>query len=372
MVNVIIFISFALSGVYFWSSGIPQISHILLVFLSFILFFKTKKIYSASENKYLYGFVFYAATVNLLYYLIYYDLQFIASSVQIVFNLVIFVSVTSILIYYKNALDYVVYGVVVGVIIQWVVYFFGLGNYSLAPRYAGTFNDPNQMAYWLIASFSIFWIARRKFLPSKLLILFMVVSFLFFVILTMSRSAFLAIAFFLIAFLGYKYTKFFILMAVFSIIVSSVSLSTLFITTDNYIEDDVIIDRLLNVDVYKQADERGYTRFIQYPEYVFLGSGQGEHSRFNQLKSPTYLNVEMHTTWGGVLFYYGVIGFTMLMLFLRGIILKADPYNRIILLSTFCYALSTYSFRTPVFWLLLSVLVSTPFVIGKISEENNQ
>ncbi len=360
IISFLLFLSFSLSGVYFWSSGIPQISHLLFALLSFYYTFSLGKFYSKKYYKYLYFFVFYSLLVNVIYFLQYYNYQFLSSSVQIVFNCIIFVSVTSLIIYRPSTLKVIVYGVVFGYTIQWLVYFLGLGNYALAPRYAGTFNDPNQMAYWLLASFSIFWLTKPIVKSRKFIAFFMTFSFLFFVLLTISRSALLAVVFFLVSFFAYRYTKTFIIGCV-SVLIVSISVSSVVLTTNSIIEDEVVLDRLTNINWHKQADERGYTRFFDYPEYVFLGGGQGEHNRFNQLKDPVYLYVEMHTTWGGLLFYYGIPGFASMILFFILILKESSPYNRILLISTFCYAFTTYSFRTPIFWLLLAVIVGTNF-----------
>lgn len=58
-------------------------------------------------------------------------------------------------------------------------------------------------------------------------------------------------------------------------------------------------DKLLN---------RGYTRFIDYPKYLLLGAGERRNDRFND-------EYEFHSSYGSILWGYGIIGFMLLFMF---------------------------------------------------------
>lgn len=49
---------------------------------------------------------------------------------------------------------------------------------------------------------------------------------------------------------------------------------------------------------------RGYDRICKYPEYLLFGAGEGAHYRFAE--KSLFLG-EIHSSWAGVLFYYGII-----------------------------------------------------------------
>ncbi|MFT5848653.1 MAG: hypothetical protein ACI902_002729 [Psychroserpens sp.] len=347
----------SLSGIYLWSSGLPQISHLLFILLTVIFFSLNGSLYFKKRFLIIIVFTIYAYIINFYFFVIGNDTQFVSTNLQLIFNVYILIFFYSILCNYVNSPKWVVTGIIIAFSIQWIVLLLGLGNYSLYPRYSGTFNDPNQMAYWLLCLYSMYLLLGSRLQYSRISKVFLGGSFFVFVILTISRSAFIAIVFFAVCHIAIRIvrSKRRAIQFIFFII-STISIGT-FILQSNFITNDVILDRVLNVDFKKQVEERGYTRFVDHPDFIILGSGQGNHKRFNIEKEQAFLNVEMHTTWGGLLFYYGIIGFSLVLLFLFINFFNATPESKIIMLSTFVYGLSTYSFRTPVFWLLLAVFM---------------
>lgn len=368
MFNISLILFVAFSGVYLWQSGLPQLSHLVILFASTIFISKVKKIPFTKSYFLLFAFLVYSFVINFYYFVIYEDLQFVISSIQVFFNFYLLIIVVAMLGKVGNAYSSIVFGVVIGYTIQWFVLLLGIGNYTLYPRYSGTFNDPNQMAFWLLSTYSIFLSLKDWVKINNYFSIFLHLSFLIFISMTISRSAILAIIFFTVVFFLWKILKsskiYFFLLSL--LVFLFLSIIPLFL---QHTSENIVIDRLTNLELEKQADERGYTRFSEYPEYIILGSGQGEHKRFNAKKSPDFLNVEMHTTWGGLLFYYGLFGFVSIAIFLLTVLLKVSSFNRIVLLSTFVYGISTYSFRTPIFWFLLAVFISIGLSMRK--ENNN-
>ena len=357
MIKYTLLLYFSLSGLYLWQSGLPQLSHIILLIIIYIYSLFINRLIFKVDFLLLAFFVIYSFGVNIVFYCIYFDIQFLTSTFQIIFNGIIFIFLYSLLHVLPKSKQFVLWGIVLAYLIQWLVLMLGLGETKFFPRYAGTFNDPNQMAYWFIATLVCYYLLREK--SSGWLHLFISGSFLIFVVLSFSRSAFLGLLFYIVglAVLGAsKNLKLFF----FSILLIFGIASVLFLSN---IENggsnkklDIIVDRVFHIDFKKQADERGYTRFTEFPEYMLLGSGQGEHKRFNRLKDPSYLNVEMHTSWGGLLFYYGLPGFISIFLLIVFGLGNLSGKTKLLVLSTFVYGLTTYSFRTPIFWVLLSVV----------------
>lgn len=50
---------------------------------------------------------------------------------------------------------------------------------------------------------------------------------------------------------------------------------------------------------------RGYTRFLEYPEYIFLGAGEALNERFETKNG-------FHSSYGSILWAYGLVGFILL------------------------------------------------------------
>jgi hypothetical protein len=101
---------------------------------------------------------------------------------------------------------------------------------------------------------------------------------------------------------------------------------------------------------------RGYVRIWTHPEYLFFGAGEGAYGRF-VLDGP-YLGhaIELNSSWGTVLFCYGVVGLT-LFLMLLWTILRPAPWKH----WFYFFAVSSYGFthqglRFPPFWILLDLI----------------
>jgi len=100
-----------------------------------------------------------------------------------------------------------------------------------------------------------------------------------------------------------------------------------------------------------QVEGRGLFSFLDYPQYLIFGAGQGAHWLYN----PT--GNEIHSTWLGILFYYGIIGISLFLIFLYQIFKKLSLSNKMILLGPMLYGFTTYSARTIIFWFLLAAFL---------------
>lgn len=355
--------AFFLAGIFFipfylWSSGLPQISHLFLLMSFATYFIAQRTVRFDSINLLLMAFICYIFIINSFYFIEHYDFEFLVSSFQLLFNFIIFYLVSRYLIddrfIFKRFL--IIYSF--SSMIQLVVYFIGAGNIEFYPRYSGTFNDPNQMAYWCLTSLVVI-VLLKSFLAlsnKSFVALLFVYSFLLYI--TLSRSALLSlffVALILIAEIIIKNPSRFVLIFLLLII--------FFLLNDvgefyKALAFDLTIAERLNVDLVSQADERGYSRFKDYPEYLLFGSGQGYHERFNMNKDFDYRSIEMHSTWAGLLHYYGVVGCFLFLIFLGAIFSRLSLQEKLLLCSTFIYGFFTYSLRSPNFWIILAVFYS--------------
>lgn len=354
-----LFLGVLLSGIYLWDSGIPQLGHLFLLLGLTVYLISGGELKVTGANRYLILFAVYSAIINVFYYLISNDWRFIISTAQILFNVMIYMFVLLMLDNYYSAQSRIVIAIWGCLLVQLCVYSTGQGNYTYFPRYSGTFNDPNQMAYWLLCSFAILVLLGWKNKTTPLISMIALFIYLFLLALTMSRSAFLGGCILLATVFARYIFRLSRTYLYFSLIFMALFLPIV-IYSLNQLEninftDIELLKRVFETDVVDQADERGYTRIVNFPEYLLLGSGQGGHERFNQNKIPEFISLEMHTTWGGLLHYYGIIGFSIILTFLVKLFNGADKYLLFIIISTFVYGFSTYSFRTPIFWILLAV-----------------
>ena len=343
----LILFSFFLSQFYFWSSGVPQFSH-LFIMGALLLFFSKKSEINIEYSSIILLFVGYTICVNFAWYLIILDYSYMMSTVYWIFNLLFFLLMTNlnqvqVKFFYEKLLFLIPVSYIIGIII-WVI---GLGRYDFEPRYNGLFNDPNQMAFWVLSTCAIYlYISGSNF--KKIIVYFLA---LFLILLTMSRSASIG---FLMLTLGFIFSQkgdldkrilvFFGTLVCFSILGYFLYILGAF--------DSVVLRFVEGFDQRNsQAEGRGLLNFLDYPQYLIFGAGQGAH----WLYSP--VNNEIHSTWLGILFYYGIIGVTLFLIFLYQIFKKLSLSNKIILLGPMLYGFTTYSARTLIFWFLLAAFL---------------
>ncbi len=339
MGEFLFFSSYFTSKFYIFDSGLPQPSHFLILFL--ILFFLIKKLELKKDLSLqaLSIFISYIIIVNLIWAIISDSQTYIVSMIFWIFNYLTFIVFTNIEKFRFNILQYLILVSFSIIVLCWVL---GLGRYNFNPRYNFYFNDPNQLAFWVLCSLSVYLIK-----PNKLSLLAILLGLLI-IISSMSRSALLGV---ILIFIGYlsniRLNLKGILLKVISLFLLVLSLT--FITFTNQEEIMFVIDRFSETDVEDQADVRGYTALIKYPEYLLFGAGQGEYDRFSST------NHEIHSNWAGLLFYYGFIGLTIFSIFLWSILSKLSLYEKIIFLAPLVYGFSTYGLRTSIFWFFLAV-----------------
>ncbi|MFA5702716.1 MAG: hypothetical protein WC982_04265 [Advenella sp.] len=339
--NILISLSLFLSQFYVFSSGIPQPGHIVLA-LSIGLFFITKNIKNKNEySNILLILIFYISLVNLIWSLLSSSTSYIISLAYWIFNLILFLYITNNNINF----NYIQKTILTSLIFMILIWALGLGRYDFYPRYNGLFNDPNQMGFWVLCSLSIYLLK-----PNKYQILVLCLG-LFLIILTMSRSAIVGILFIFIGYLlNSKFTINAILLKTLSFMALIISLSYIFIVSADEIQ--FIADRLVETKMGEQAEIRGYTALLKYPEYLFFGGGQGEYFRFSST------NHEIHSTWAGLLFYYGIVGTSLFLFLLYKIFSQLYLHEKLIFLGPLIYGFSTYGARTIIFWYLISLYIN--------------
>ncbi|AJE47158.1 hypothetical protein [Celeribacter indicus] len=100
--------------------------------------------------------------------------------------------------------------------------------------------------------------------------------------------------------------------------------------------------------------ERGYDRIYEFPQYLLFGAGEGGLSRFGIEAA-----LELHSTFGTLLFSYGIIG---LLLFLSMIWIAARGATLVelaVLAAPLAYSVTHHGFRFSAFWLFITIFLMT-------------
>jgi len=127
-----------------------------------------------------------------------------------------------------------------------------------------------------------------------------------------------------------------------------------------YSEKRVVLARILNTgqDSDDNLAGRGYSRIVDCYDYLFFGAGEGLDFRFNN-------PIELHSTFGTLLFCYGLIGLYIIVRLMRLIICKLGFEALIYFLPLTIYSLSHNGLRSPLLWLFLMLVCADDILVVK-------
>ncbi|MFN4073651.1 MAG: hypothetical protein ACK4G4_09610 [Thermus sp.] len=380
-----------LTPFYLWESGLPQLSHMLgVVVVVLLLLLRRRFLWQSKVMVPAALFAVYASVVNLIVYLFYGDWHTLVSSLYYLYNFGLLWAVLQ--IFYLDAsramnLTRVVFLALIG--LQVAAFAFGKGRFFGESRFMGTFNDPNQLAHWLLWAVIIVLVSdyslRFKLTWWSWLALVLGAVAL---LASASRSGLLGFATIVLG-VGIYYVfhgirlrgrvaeKLLVALPVSVFIVALGLLVTLLGTSDERasgLQEKLAQQALFYVDRVKEGiskgeqnlEERGYDRLWKFPEYLFLGAGEGANERWAE--ETTFLG-EIHSTLAGVVFYYGLPGVALIVLLIWQVWVSLPRvWLRVLLLAPLVYSLGTYNLRNSMFWLGLAIL----WAVGKVLREESR
>ncbi len=94
---------------------------------------------------------------------------------------------------------------------------------------------------------------------------------------------------------------------------------------------------------------RGYDRITNHPEYLVFGAGEGGYNRFD-----TFIDGhEMHSSFGTIIFSYGIPGTVLFVFFIFSLLKKLPWYYVVYSLPLFSYGVTHMGLRFTIFWVAL-------------------
>lgn len=347
-INIIVFflsLSFFMSQFYVWDSGTPQPSHIFVVF--FILSFVLKRsVLDISSIKILLLFTIYVIINNIVWFFINdFSQSYLDSIMYWVFNFSFYLFLINLGgnkdIFFKAVLNIIFFSY----LLIFFLWFIGFGRYDYYPRFNGFFNDPNQMAFWILSTCSIYLCISKKNYSNIAVYLLTV----FLILLTLSRSALLGIPFLTLALItkqkGSLSKK---------IALTAISFFTLlvifYMTYKEGFFDNIILRFFEGVEEKdKQIGDRGFDLLLEFPEHLLFGAGQGGYDIYSSTGH------EIHSTWLGILFYYGIFGLLLFLFFLYNIFKRLTFSEKMLFIAPMVYGFTTYSVRNTIFWFFIGI-----------------
>lgn len=354
LAKIFFFIAMQLAPFYLFPSGTVQLSQMVFIAFSTIVIFKYKAFHFSQKyfnlGKLLIVFVVYIGFIQGYYYMTTDDIVFLKVFIFYLYSLFVFLLMLYVFYKDKAYMKLLYYSSSISLVLLGVLYLalYGTGQ----PRATLFFNNPNQLAYYVLLNISIVMhlffnvkISKNRFLLSASLftsIVLMLAS------ISKAGLAALALLFFIFGFKNKKifFLAFFlVLVGIFIFIYYSQELQLLQSATD----------RITNSTGRAHEGfliERGYIRIFEYPEYLLFGAGEGMNDRFNSI-------LEIHSFFGNIVFSYGIIGLGLFLYFIY-YLYKLTSYQTIILLMPlFLYGIVHNSIRNPLFWIYCSLLFVT-------------
>jgi hypothetical protein len=346
-----------ISPLYLFPQGMPQVADFVLALgalptLALAFLNDQKKV----NMTYMFGFGFAILTVavNLLNYLYFPHQRFLLSAIYYVYNFIVFIYVVRLFRqegdFLVNLTRYAIYGAVL-LQLFWVLFL--PGNHGF--RETGSFNNPNQLAYWslLMAGMLVLIRHKQRFSWAD----WSVMGILgFFEVLALSKSGLITFPVFLSALLFSgqipKILRAVLLMGlVFVLIFLAFDRS---IITPSFLHEGnavfTALERLENIG-QEQDDSfegRGYYRLFSYPEYILVGAGEGAYTRFDEPR-------ELHSGLATILFSYGILGFLLFSGFLATVFFHRPYYYLLILIPVLMFSVSSHTIRFTHTWVFFAL-----------------
>jgi len=367
--DILLLIGILLLPFYIFPSGSIQPSHAFLITgATLFVLFGSRLFLELREVLAGFFLAFYILLVGFTWYLLIGDTAPAIGALQHAINVFISIAIVARARQFFSLYQrFVPLAFLLGLIFQVTWYVFGIGMYG-GTRFLGTFNDPNQLAYWVICMAGVSLIIAR---PNTSVLTLIMVLATFTLILTKSRSGFIGFApifaLFSFSIIFYVFSKsrfrgtatfLFLLVGLYIFVFAQFFGLLSFDETYTFFLNETLVfwQRLEMLDINNQLELRGYDRFRFYPDYVIFGAGQGGGFRFPLVAYP---EVEIHSTIVGFLFYYGMIGFGFALFFLIIVFRNCSLFDLVVFSGPIIYGLGTYGARNTAFWLLIAFIASS-------------
>ena len=336
-----------------------------------------RKVLYAAKDILLLIFLFAIIVINFVYYLKYTDTAFLKPIAYFTFSFMT-VYLSRLFLDDKKILKFFSLVLKLNLWIQTFVYIFGAGRrYLDGVRYMGTYNDPNQFAFGVLTTYCLLFCLSRIITVKLRWIYFLLTVFLIYQSASTGMLISIAILFVFEQYFTFEKIKnkggnvkilYGVYLLVFSLLILVV-VGSMFFNLGTLKSDSVIFSRIFakisqsDSLIRNFIEDRGLTPIFDYPQYMIFGSGEGFYKRF------TIVGNELHSTWLGIWFYYGIIPFICLLVWIYKNLNKVDKYIIPVYICIFLEAFTLVNHRQPSFWTL--IVLGSIITKVKINEKSN-
>lgn len=345
---------------YIYPSGYPQPADLIIftaISISFVFFLFKPQWRITLPMALGLSFALCAFTINMTHYALHPDKHFFLSSLYYVFNLGVFIYTYRVFKRAPQTFARAIIPILVTVVALECFFVFAL-NITDGYRATGTFNNPNQLAYWALLSFCLL-VALRYPQPLKWFDYILIAALLLVEMESLSKAALVSF-FFAILCLAFSRCVTYIgrallLVGCLSVMVFAIfsvqSITKTFSAAENI---QKTVTRLASIG--KDSDDnlagRGYNRLFEHPQYLILGAGEGGYERF------AVKPFELHSGIATLFFSYGIGGAVIFGLFIFSILRHLPPIYWALTFATMLYGLTHQNIRFTYFWFFLGVIAA--------------
>jgi hypothetical protein len=358
------FMFFILNPFLLFGSGLPQPADWLMAIIFTFIILYGYRFQTINENRLINRhrlFVIYVTLVNTVWFFFIdqsHEKRFptFLHSLFYIFNFLALRSVIALASNFKKEfLKFTIYGIGLSLIIQASLAF--LLNYT-GTRNALFFNNPNQLGYYALLSGSLYVYGIKHVKVPGIFQLATYFSFFFITLLSSSKAALAgSIILISLAILNQGLVN----IRQFVVLTITIGLGAYFVLNENLGSElfSYSINRfeMIGQDSDDTYQGRGYDRILNDPEYLVLGAGEGGYYRFNSLLEAG----EIHSSFGTILFCYGIVGFVLFFRFLFAVFKGSSFFELLYFLPVFAYSITHQGLRDTLFWVFLGI----GFVLNK-------
>jgi hypothetical protein len=236
----------------------------------------------------------------------------------------------------------------------WIAVGVQLAAVTLVASYRanGTFNNPNQLAYFGMCAMSVYMVTSDK---PKLRDLLLVGAISYLELKTLSRAGIVGTGFLVALWLRTVTQRPRLWAALLTAAVVGGTVAFIPGVMEMFEEQTMVGELQKRLDArmsaYDEIGLRNVERISQYSTYTVFGAGEGDLQRFAYGR-----DIEIHSTLGTLLFSYGFLGVSLFLLFLVQLLgrLPREHYGHV--LAILLYSATHNGLRFSYGWIVLAVL----------------
>lgn len=341
---------------YIFSGGTSQPADVALALVALLISPPGAFFRAAREQMALALLIVWIIIVNASWFVFTQKADFLISATYYMFNFLIVTAVFGARERNPELFDRVITRfLLISIAIQFAVVIF---SEAVSGREWGTFKNPNQLAYWGVCALSILLIIRRNKtrltdLPFLLMAMWCQVG-------SASRAGLMATMALLLIWgwfaLGTPLRRLSgaLMLALLLVAAALSPMATRYMENSERVSTAEM--RLAKQSQQSELEVRNYTRISNFYQYTVFGAGEGYLGRFRKNASEQLL--EIHSSFGTILFSYGLIGLALFVIFITRLAFSLPLSLSVYIIPSMIYGVTHQGLRFTFFWILLGLLMN--------------